>query len=499
MTTTEPEIRTYGNFRRPESPGLGSLGTLGTALVFGGLIVLIILMAAHQLIASAAWAVGVCVVLVLLMVRDLHHRTGLERFGARMAWRRSRKLGQHLYRSGPLGRTEWGTCQLPGLLAASKLHEFTDSYGRPFAIVEMPQVGHYSVVISTEPDGSQLVDQEQVDSWVAHWGNWLSGLGQELGLVGAAVTVEAAPDSGARLRREVLGRIDPDASDLAKRVLRRVAMEYPTGSAQVRAWVTLTFNGRTYAGRRRTVDEVARDLGSRMPALTQQLGNTGAGAARPASALAVCEAVRVAYDPAAAALIDEVHARGETPSLDWSDVGPAAVESTWDAMRHDSAWSRTWMMTSAPRGEVYSSVLAKLISAHPDLDRKRVTLLYRPLDAARAARAVEQDKRTADLRVNSARRPSDRNLTSARSARSAAAEEARGAGLVDFGMLITATVTEEERLPEARAAVESLAATARLVIRPVYGSQDAAFAAALPLGAVLSSHLRVPESLRRAM
>ena len=32
------DMRTYGNFRRPESPGLGNLGTLGTAVVFGGLV-----------------------------------------------------------------------------------------------------------------------------------------------------------------------------------------------------------------------------------------------------------------------------------------------------------------------------------------------------------------------------------------------------------------------------------------------------------------------------
>ncbi len=467
--------------------------------MFGGLVVLIVLMTLRLLLVSLVWTLVVGAVLVLMMVKDQHGRTGLQRVATRVGWRRTRKLGQHLYRSGPLARTGWGTCQLPGLLASSVLHEFGDSYGRRFAIVESPHVGHYSVVLAAEPDGASLVDAEQIDSWVAHWGQWLATLGQEVGIVAASVTVETAPDTGARLRREVLGRIDPAAPALAQQMLRQVTLEYPAGSAQVRAWVALTFNGRTYAGKKRTVDEVARDLGSRLPGLTQQLSTTGAGAARPATAQQLCEVVRTAYDPAAAVLIDDVHAGGQVPDLPWEDVGPTATEAGWDWLRHDGAWSRTWMMTAAPRGEVFSSVLSRLVAPHGDIDRKRVTLIYRPLDAARAARTVEQDKRNADFRVTSSTRPSARSLTAARSAAVNAAEESRGAGLVDFAMLITATVTDEERVPDARSAMENLAATARLVTRPVYGSQDSAFAAALPLGLVLPFYLRVPAEVRRAL
>jgi hypothetical protein len=156
-------------------------------------------------------------------------------------------------------------------------------------------------------------------------------------------------------------------------------------------------------------------------------------------------------------------------------------------------------MTSAPRGEVFSSVLTRLLSPHGEVDRKRVTIIYRPLDSATAAQTVEKDKRNADFRTGSSNRPSARALTSARSAAATAAEEARGAGLVDFGILITATVTDGDRMPDARAAIDNLAATARLVIRPVYGSQDTAFAACLPLGLVLQSHLRIPVEIRDAM
>ena len=42
---------------------------------------------------------------------------------------------------------------------------------------------------------------------------------------------------------------------------------------------------------------MGRDLAARLPALTQSLHATGAGAARPMSAQELCEVVRIAYDP----------------------------------------------------------------------------------------------------------------------------------------------------------------------------------------------------------
>jgi len=494
-----PAQTTYGNFRRPESPGIGALGTVGTVILFGSIVVLVILMTLRLLFVALGWSVLIAALLALMMVKDQHGRSGLQRFGTHIGWRQTKARRQHLYRSGPLGRTGWGTFQLPGLLAATTLSEHADSYNRPFAMLQTPSAGHFSIVIGCEPDGASLVDQHQIDSWVAQWGHWIAGLGHEVGVVSAAVTVETAPDTGARLRREVEGRIDPDAPELAKTMLEQVMTTYPAGSAQVRAWVSLTFNGRTYSGKARDRDEVARDLASRLPGLTQSLSATGAGPARPVDAQTLCEIIRVAYDPAAAKLVDDVHAEGNSPDLTWSDVGPTATEASWDHYRHDGAWSRTWAMTSAPRGEVFSSVLTRLLSPHGDIDRKRITIIYRPLDAAKAAQTVEADKRNADFRIGSSKRPSARALSSARSAATTASEEAKGAGLVDFGMLITATVTDHDRMADARSAIDNLAATARLMIRPVHGSQDSAFAACLPLGLVLQSHMRIPAELRDAM
>jgi len=479
---------------------LGGLGSLGTAILLLGLIAVIVTMMLAGFVEAIALFAVLTVFLGSLLLRDRHHRSGVQRVSNRIGWVRARRTGAHIYRSGPLGRTPWGTFGLPGLAAPSRLSEWRDSYGRPFALLHVPATAHFTVVFATEPDGASLVDSEQVDSWVGHWGSWLASLGSEPGVVAASVTVETAPDSGTRLRREVEQHADENAPAVAQAMLREVVEVYPEGSATVKAWVALTFAASTRSGgRRRGVEEMGRELASRLPALGQGLHSTGAGAARPMTAQELCEVVRVAYDPAAARLIDAAHAAGEVPELTWPEVGPTAAQANYDHYRHDSAVSVSWSMTAAPRGEVYSSVLSQLLAPHGEVDRKRVTLLYRPLDSAMAARIVEQDKRNADFRATASTRPTARALTDQRAATATAQEEARGAGLVNFGMVVTASVTAADRLPDARAAIDNLSATARIQLRTVYGSQDSAFAASLPLGLVLPRHLRVPAEIRESL
>jgi hypothetical protein len=83
-----------------------------------------------------------------------------------------------------------------------------------------------------------------------------------------------------------------------------------------------------------------------------------------------------------------------------------------------------------------------------------------------------------------------------RAAEQTAAEEAKGAGVTRFALVVTATVLGREKLPRAVAAIDNLAPQARILLRPVEGSQAAAFASALPLGLVLPKHLAVPGVVR---
>lgn len=473
------------------------MSTAATALLVLGPMFSVMIFLAFQwvptLVFLAVWALA----MLVLLLRDRHGRTLVHAASAWLAHARAKASKATIYRSGVLSRIPLGRHMLPGLLASSELSEHTTARGTPFALIRYPTTRHYAVVIECSPEGRSLVDDETVDFRVAQWGHWLSTLASEPHLHAASVTVETTPDSGARLRRQMRATLADDAPPLAQQVYQEIMEHYPAGSAQVRAWVTLVFRGGTR--RRRNAQEVALEISTRLPELTSNLQHVGAGVARPLTAQQVCEVVRAAYDPASAAVMEVAKADQEVPELSWDDVGPVTAEAAWDHYLHDSGISRTWAMTLPPRGEVYSGVLTKLLEPARGVDRKRLTMTYRPFDPARAVRAVESAVDKAEFRVTGSARPTARAKAARAAARRAADEEARGAGLVQFDMLVTATVSSAQALPDATAMIDSLSAAARVQLRPVNGSQDSAFAACLPLGVIPSDHSRISLSAREAL
>ncbi|GAA4978936.1 hypothetical protein GCM10023205_54130 [Yinghuangia aomiensis] len=309
------------------------------------------------------------------------------------------------------------------------MRDFSDAYGAPFALISNPTTAQHSVVLSCSADAS-LVDPVQVDTWVAYWGQWLAGLAYEPGLVSASVSIESAPDTGERLRKEVLGNIDPSAPDLARAVLNQVMYDYPLGSAEITSRVVLTYAEREY-GARGGVADMAAEIGTRLPGLAGGLGMTGAGPAEPMTAGELAEMVRVVYDPEVGVLVDQAH-DGADFALRWDEAGAIAAQEGWDHYRHDGAFSITWSMTDAPRGKVFSTVLSRMVALQPDIVRKRVTLLYRPHSPSESARLVERDHKDALFRARQARIAQARDSVDLRAADQSAREEATGAGLVRF-------------------------------------------------------------------
>lgn len=496
MTTQEPVVRTYSHWSKPQSSGLGKLGSGGTSIMFAGLIVVAVLFFVNFWLSMGALLL-LGVALAAIVVRNADGLNVLDRTIERAGFMNAKQKGANLYRSGPLSRIPWGTHQLPGIAAGSKLYEYQDSNFRPFALIHIPATDHYTVVIATQPDGSALVDQEQIDGWVASWGHWLNTLADEPGLDAVTVTIETAPDTGTRLARQVHGAMDPDAPDFARAMLEEIVETYPSGSATTQAYVALTFKGQTrVGGKKRSIEEVGAAIANRLSGMTAGLESTGAGSSIPVSAQELCEVVRIAFDPKAAILIDEAHADGSPIELSWNDVGPSGHEATWDHYRHDSAYSVTWTMTGAPRGLVREQILARLLAPHRDIDRKRVTMHYRPVDPGKAATIVEKDLNDANFSTTGGNKPTARKLKRLRDATQTAQEEASGAGVITFGMSVTATVTDGSRLEDAKAAIDMLSAASRVRLRLAYGAQDSSFATTLPIGLVPFRHVKIPTEMR---
>jgi hypothetical protein len=204
---------------------------------------------------------------------------------------------------------------------------------------------------------------------------------------------------------------------------------------------------------------------------------------RPAAAADLARMVRAAFDPSARSLATEDWEALEDTPL-WGLAGPAGAKEESDCYRHDGAVSVSWAMLEAPRQRVAHNVLLRLLS--PGRYARRVTLLYRVLDRDEAGAVLQKERTAVEARAayrartrrdESARERKDRQL-----AHGAAEEEAQGAGLVQFSVFVTTTVTDPAELPAARAEVEHAAGASRIKLRVCHYGQAAAFAVGLPTG-----------------
>ncbi|WP_020137183.1 SCO6880 family protein [Streptomyces sp. 351MFTsu5.1] len=497
MSTEAVSHPTYGNWRRPRRAGLGPLGLVGTFVIFGGLVATL-LASLISLYAAIIVFVPVVLFLIPLAIRTQDGRNVYQLFALRVGWWRRKAAGAHLYVSGPLSARPGGRFRPPGLLNKVTASEGRDAYDRPFGILHHPQRDLYTIVLGCDPDGGSLIDPDQVDVWVALWGEWLARLSHEPGLKGATVIVETAPDPGTRLAHEVLPRIHPDAPAAARAVMEEVVDRYPSASSEMHTYVTLTYGNP--AGQKRRKEDVMTELAIRIPGLLSGLVAAGGGAAYPLSAERIAEVVRVAYDPAVAADVLNARALEGGTGLEWDDAGPAAAVETVNAYQHDSGVSRTWMLTLAPRGTVRSSVLRGMLEAAPGTRRKRVALVYRAIDPATSARIVESDRRSAQFMATSGKgMVQARAASEVRAAEQTAAEEASGAGLVEFSLMLTVTVDTMEELADASVTVRNLTAASRVLMRPADRMQAAAFSCTLPAGILPWEQTLVPHELQEAL
>ena len=318
----------------------------------------------------------------------------------------------------------------------------------------------------------------------------IEALGGEAGVTQLAVTVDTSPDSGVRFRRNLAKRTVKDAPELAARAMAQIMDLYATGGASSSVILTLTFRYVDVRdGKFLEPEDAARRIGQLVPNLIRRIADAGGGTARTLTIDEISRMVRVSYDPATQDTLEQADGQ---PWIEWEDAGPVACEAGWDHYRHDSGVSRTWEMCDPPKSNVTSSTLARLLGPLSDCDRKRVTVVFHVLPPDKTAFMAEQNRQRAAKQVSQEKRASISAMSQINKANRQAIETNRGAAIVFFGMLVTATVRagndERMRLEQATHAVEGAAGSAKIDLRPCYGAQDTAFAASLPLGLNLRNY-----------
>lgn len=498
--SVETKERTYGGWRRPASPGIGPLKLFPSIALMGGLALTLLV----SMVAGLWWALGFAFLALVgasPAVVPYHGRTLYAEWGKRLRWHRHQRRGRSLYRSGLAGVTPSGTRSLPGLLAKVQVWDATDAIGRDFALIEVPASRQWAVVLRVAAQGGALVDSETSDVWVAGWGEYLAMLGEEGGVVQAAAVVDTIPNAGALLRAHVATQVRDDSPEFAREVAFTAAEELHDGVSDTIGHVALTFSekglGIDRKGGEQTAAAVAEEVGRRLPGLSVALKDAGASEGSPLSVQGLSRRAREAFDPVAAIEFAETEAEGLPVHVEWIDAGPSAHEETWTHYRHDSGLSRTYEALQVPPGVVRDSLMERLTGPLASAPRKRTTILYRPVDAGDTAKIVDTDYKSA---LNRAGRRKGivhaHDSADVRSAEQATHEEADGAGVVSFSVMVTVTVTDDADFVRACTAVERAARRARLRLSPVRGAQGAAFAGALGIGLSLPDLSVLPAMAR---
>lgn len=489
-STTSRRVRTYGGWRRSRALGLFGLGPAGTFIIFVCLIAPL-LAGAVSLRAGGVVAVPALLLIALTIVRiDGITIGGLVQRRVRWVWATAR--GYRSYRSGASVPHEYAW-QLPGALASTHLLTADDGRGGTFGLVWDRRTGALTATLRCAASSTWLVNDEEADGWVANWHSWLASLGYLPMVKWVAVTVDTAPEPGTTLQDNVLARIDASAPDDVRTMVGELVRRSPAASADIETRVSVTFDPSASSQRLVTPDDRIGEVSRQLTGLESALATCGVSVLGRATPQELAGVVRVAYDPSSRGEVDRLlaaHPVEQGPLLRWTTSGPVAAEDGWDSYRHDSGRSVSWGWHEAPRQQVTSGVLTRLMS--PSRFPKRVTVLYRAMPAGQAARLLEEQVNAAAFR-DAYRRAQKRDETARdiadrERAHQAAREEAQGAGVVVMSVYITATVTDADDLPGVIADVEARADQSKIRLRRLYGAQSVGFATTLPAG-VCPAHL----------
>jgi len=472
----------YGNWRRARGFGLGSLSCGQTLTLAAAALATIMCMFISPLLALGAVAIAaVLAAAVLIRVEDQSLADVVSR---RARFNQAERAGLTEL-SGGLLIEHPRRADLPGPMAALAPLSTDDGRGGRQCLLWDRLTGRLTAIIRVAPVGLDLADRGQADMWVASFGGFLADLGYHPMVGSMSVTMDTAPSGGTTLRDYVARRLDTAAPPGARMVMDELVASAPTTAADADAWVAVTFDPRKASPPPEDLLGGVAEVTRWLPALENKIAACGVAVLGRANVEWIAERLRIAYDPQSRADIHRLPDGADTNETAlWSEAGPVAARETWDMWQHDSGWSVSWAMAEAPRQAVTDRVLIPLLSPGPW--PRRVTFLYEPYGAADAARQVEQQVTATHFRRSIAARTrrdeTQRERADQARALQAAQEEAEGAGVLNFTLYVSTTVTQEKDLPAATADVEQRAGMCKVRLRRSRGGQAAGFAAALGMG-----------------
>ena len=478
--------RTYGNWYKARGFGIGQLGAGQTITLFVALLAPIAV--AYVSGRAALVAGGAALVVIAATVIRLDGQSLSDVGLRRLRFIRARAAGWTELSGGILADHPRGH-DLPGPMAPLVALSTDDGRGGKQGLLWDRHTGWLTAIIRVSPVGLDLADAAQADAWVAGWAALLANLGFLPLVRHVAVTVDTCPAGGTTLRDYVTARIDPAAPAPARAVVDELLAATPAVSADVDTRVAVTFDPARATPKPADLLAAVAEVVRWLPGIEASLAGCGVALQGRAGVDWLTGRLRLAYDPASRADITRLTDREDQAHpelLLWSEAGPIRAQESWEHWRHDSGISIAWAMVEAPRQAVVARVLTPLLAPGPF--PRRVTFLYEPFPAGRAAEHVEREITNTQVRRSWAARTrrdeTQRDRDLARRAQQSAREEAEGAGVGRFCLYVSTTLAAgaDGYLPAAAADVEQRAGMAKLRLRRLNGAHAGGFAAALGFG-----------------
>jgi hypothetical protein len=339
-------------------------------------------------------------------------------------------------------------------------------------------------------------DQERL---LAGWGDVLAQFAVERGAVSAMSWSDLARPSGvgahtAWVASRPGGEPHPEASESYGELLdlaTSTAIEHDTV-------VTITVARDRLGRRRHGEDPLGRAAVTAVEALLRGLRSAGLTAADPHTPAGLQRLLRERIDPAhpqrpaasrrSGRLADRLALVGR------ATAGPLSMETAWRHVRVDGTFARTWWVGTWPRLAQPPAWLEPFLSGG-GLNRT-MTVHLQPEPAHQSRRRIERDlvrlESDATTKEDKGRRVDARHRRATQALLDREDELVAGYCEIAYCGLVTVTAPSLDELEEHGEIVEQLAREAGMDLRPLDARQDAAWAAALPVGLGPSTVLATP-------
>lgn len=418
-----------------------------------------------------------------------------------------RALGWSRYRGGPAAGRRRGTAgdgtaelHLPGELSDLAIISL-DTPGGPVGVIKDRRRDLYTVLLATEGSAFQLLTPDEQDTRLASWGETLAGLANSTaGIVRIHLTDTTVPDCGDALARRWHTEGGHGTHGTAASYAELLEAARPV-TQKHESYVALVLDPRkarrqirTLAGWRGTGNSSSgRDVGAgaylvqRAVAFGEELALAGVTVTGVLPPRGLAKLLRTSYEPGSRWALE---ARGPDFGLESGgggagadEAGPAAADSSaWSYYRTDDTFHAVYWIAEWPRHDVPGAFLQDLILR--TACERTLSVCLEPRDPRRAADEVarKQTAKGADenLRARLGFGSTARNRREASELTSQDEELANGEALYRFLGLIRISAPDLESLDRACGDIEI--AARNLKLRRLYGEQDTAFNATLPLG-----------------